>query len=239
MNSQLIQKVLIDWEKIDRDSYLRDIEAIRGLEELEFTSPVTFFVGENGSGKSTMLEALAIACGFNPEGGSRNYRFSTYDSHSELCRAVRIVRGFRRAGWGYFLRAESFYNVATREEEYADALHPSQKFHEKSHGESFLAIAQTQLKPNGLYFLDEPEAALSPQRQLTLLAEIDECAREESQFIIVTHSPILLGIPGAQILTFDSGQIHPCQYEETESYQVTEMFINNRKQLLARLLGKA
>ena len=236
MNHQLIQKVVINWEKIHRGSYLRDIEAIKGLEEIEFTSPITFFVGENGSGKSTVLEAMAIACGFNPEGGSRNYRFSTYDSHSELCGAMRVVRGFRRPGWGYFLRAESFYNVATKEEDYADALHPSQRFHEKSHGESFLSIAQTQLKPNGLYFLDEPEAALSPQRQLTLLAEIDECAREESQFIIVTHSPILLGIPGARILTFDSGQVHDCEYEETDSYQVTEMFINCREYLLKRLL---
>lgn len=239
MNHQLIQKVVINWEKIHRDSYLRDIEAIKGLEEIEFTSPITFFVGENGSGKSTVLEAMAIACGFNPEGGSRNYRFSTYDSHSELCGAMRVVRGFRRPGWGYFLRAESFYNVATKEEDYADALHPSQRFHEKSHGESFLSIAQTQLKPNGLYFLDEPEAALSPQRQLTLLAEIDECAREESQFIIVTHSPILLGIPGARILTFDSGQVHDCEYEETDSYRVTEMFINNRRQILTRLIGRA
>lgn len=239
MNHQLIQKVVINWEKIHRGSYLRDIEAIKGLEEIEFTSPITFFVGENGSGKSTVLEAMAIACGFNPEGGSRNYRFSTYDSHSELCGAMRVVRGFRRPGWGYFLRAESFYNVATKEEDYADALHPSQRFHEKSHGESFLFIAQTQLKPNGLYFLDEPEAALSPQRQLTLLAEIDECAREESQFIIVTHSPILLGIPGARILTFDSGQVHDCEYEETDSYRVTEMFINNRRQILTRLIGRA
>ena len=239
MNHQLIQKVVINWEKIHRGSYLRDIEAIKGLEEIEFTSPITFFVGENGSGKSTVLEAMAIACGFNPEGGGRNYRFSTYDSHSELCGAMRVVRGFRRPGWGYFLRAESFYNVSTKEEDYADALHPSQRFHEKSHGESFLSIAQTQLKPNGLYFLDEPEAALSPQRQLTLLAEIDECAREESQFIIVTHSPILLGIPGARILTFDSGQVHDCEYEETDSYRVTEMFINNRRQILTRLIGRA
>lgn len=120
--------------------------------------------------------------------------------------------------------------------EYADAVHPSQRFHEKSHGESFLELAQTQFKPNGLYFLDEPEAALSPQRQLTLLMEIDRCAREESQFIIVTHSPILLGLPGAEILSFDDGQVHPVEYEDTESYQVTEMFINHREQLLAKLL---
>ena len=179
---------------------------------------------------------MAIACGFNPEGGTKNYSFSTYDSHSELCDAMRVVRGSRKARWGYFLRAESFYNVATMEERYADADHPSEKYHEKSHGESFLALAQNQLRSDGLYFFDEPEAALSPQRQLTLLTEIYNCAAEGSQFIIATHSHILLGTPGAEILTFDNGLIHICEYEDTESYQVTEMFINDRKRLLDRLL---
>lgn len=237
MNDLFIQSISIDWSKIGRGSYLREIEAIRHLEQMVFHRPVTFFVGENGSGKSTLLEALAVAAGFNPEGGTRNYRFSTYDSHSELYAAMRLFRGFRKPGWGYFLRAESFYNVATKEEEYSDLQHPSERYHEKSHGESFLAVAQRHLKPNGLYLLDEPEAALSPQRQLTLLMEIYECARQESQFIIVTHSPILLGLPGAEILTFDHGRVHACGYEETDSYQVTEMFVNNRKQLLRRLLG--
>jgi len=238
MNDQFIQGITIDWNKIEEDSYLRNIEAINGLERLEFTRPITFFVGENGSGKSTLLEAIAVAYGFNPEGGTKNYVFSTYDSHSELCNAMRISKGYRKANWGYFLRAESFYNVATQEEEYADIAHPSQKYHEKSHGESFLSLAQSQLRANGVYIFDEPEAALSPQRQLTLLMEIYECARRGSQFIIVTHSPILLGIPGAEILTFDDGFIRSCEYEETDSYQVTEMFINNREQILGRLLGE-
>lgn len=237
MNTQFIQGIKIDWNKIDRGSYLRSIEALRGVESLQFDKAITFFVGENGSGKSTLLEALAVAYGFNPEGGTKNYRFSTYDSHSELCKAIRVVRGYRRAEWGYFLRAESFYNVATKEEDYSDFDHPSEKYHERSHGESFLAIAQSQLKPNGVYIFDEPEAALSPQRQLTLLLEIYESAKKGAQFFIVTHSPILLGIPGAEIWTFDRGRLHTCEYEETDSYQVTEMFINNRKQLLARLLG--
>lgn len=237
MNTQFIQGIKIDWDKIDRGSYLRSIEALRGVESLQFEKAVTFFVGENGSGKSTLLEALAVAYGFNPEGGTKNYCFSTYDSHSELCKAIRVVRGYRRAEWGYFLRAESFYNVATKEEDYSDFDHPSEKYHERSHGESFLAIAQSQLKPNGVYIFDEPEAALSPQRQLTLLLEIYECTKKGAQFFIVTHSPILLGIPGAEIWTFDNGRLHTCEYEETDSYQVTEMFINNRKQLLDRLLG--
>jgi predicted ATPase len=236
MNRQFIQGLSIDWDKIDSRSYLREIEAIRNLEYLELAKAITFFVGENGSGKSTLLEAIAVASGFNPEGGTKNYHFSTYDSHSELCDAIRLNRGFRKPGWGYFLRAESFYNVATQEEDYADLDHPSAHFHEKSHGESFLALAQSQFRPNGVYLLDEPEAALSPQRQLTLLMEIDRCVKEDSQFIIATHSPILLGLPGAQIYTFDDGDIHECEYEDTDSYQVTEMFINNRDIMLKRLL---
>lgn len=209
MNEQFIQRLSIDWNKIEQSSYLRDIEAIKNLEELVFEKPITFFVGENGSGKSTLLEALAVACGFNPEGGTKNYSFSTYDSHSQLHEAIRLSKGFRKVKWGYFLRAESF-----------------------------LALAQNQLRPDGLYLFDEPEAALSPQRQLTLLMEIVFCARQGSQFIIVTHSPILLGIPDAQILSFDEGTVHECKYEDTESYKVTEMFINNREILLKRLLSE-
>ena len=236
MNNQFIQGVTFDWDRIDNDSYLKRIEAFGGVKKLDFNKPVAFFVGENGSGKSTLLEALAVAHGFNPEGGTKNYVFSTHDTHSELCDAIRISKGYRKEKWGYFLRAESFYNVATQEEEYADFAHPSAKYHERSHGESFLALAQNNLQPNGLYLFDEPEAALSPQRQLTLLIQIYRCAKEGAQFFIVTHSPILLGIPDADIYCFDNGSIHLCEYEETESYQVTEMFINNRQMLLDKLL---
>lgn len=236
--SLLLCGIAIDWDRINAESYLRHIEAIRDVERIDFRKPVTFFVGENGSGKSTLLEAIAIAYGFNPEGGTRNYNFSTYDSHSELCEAIRISRGVKRARSGYFLRAESFYNVATKEEEYSRGPGGKpQHYHEKSHGESFLALAQNHFRADGLYLLDEPEAALSPQRQLTLLMEIDRCVKEGSQFIIVTHSPILLGLPDAEILSFDEGPLHPIEYEETDSYQVTSMFINNRVQILKRLLG--
>lgn len=233
----IISGLQIDWPAIGEDSYLRKIEALQGLEELRFDSRVTFFVGENGSGKSTLLEAAAVAYGFNPEGGTKNYSFSTYDSHSELCDAVRIIRGIRRASGGYFLRAESFYNVATKEEEYSRG--PGGRpldLHKRSHGESFLAMVQENFRGGGLYILDEPEAALSPQRQLTLLIEIDRCAAEGAQFLIASHSPILLGLPGARILTFDDGQVHPCRYEDTDSYQVTELFINSREKLLEQLL---
>ena len=236
MNNLFIQGVLFEWNEIEPNSYIRTIESLRDVEKIEFQSPVSLFVGENGTGKSTLLEAIAVAHGFNPEGGTKNYVFSTYDSHSELCDAIRIAKGYRKEKWGYFLRAESFYNVATQEEKYADIAHPSMQYHKKSHGESFLDLAQDNIKSNGLYLLDEPEAALSPQRQLTLLTQIYKCANDGAQFIIATHSPILLGIPNAQIFCFDNGKIHTCTYEETDSYKITEMFINNRKSLLQKLL---
>lgn len=238
MNNLFIQGVLFEWNEIEPNSYIRTIESLRDVEKIEFQSPVSLFVGENGTGKSTLLEAIAVAHGFNPEGGTKNYVFSTYDSHSELCDAIRIAKGYRKEKWGYFLRAESFYNVATQEEKYADIAHPSMQYHKKSHGESFLDLAQDNIKSNGLYLLDEPEAALSPQRKLTLLTQIYKCANDGAQFIIATHSPILLGIPNAQIFCFDNGKIHTCTYEETDSYKITEMFINNRKSLLQKLLDE-
>ena len=232
----LLRSLRIDWDEIGRDSYLREIPAIAELQEFDFDHSVTFFVGENGSGKSTLLEAIAISYGFNPEGGTRNYRFSTYDSHSELCRAMALVRGSGKP-WGYFLRAESFYNVATAEDRYSHEIGGRpQHYHQRSHGESFLAIAQSQFRTRGLYLLDEPEAALSPQRQLTLLLEIVKSVKAGGQFIIATHSPILLGIPDAQILSFDDGPIHPVSYEDTDSYQVTKLFVETRQQMLKRLL---
>ena len=238
MEQRFIQQVTIDWSKISPYSYLRKIPALQFEESIKFNKNITFFVGENGTGKSTLLEAIAVAEGFNPEGGTKNYNFSTYNSHSELHEAIRMYRSYIKPKYGYFLRAESFYNVASKEEEYADAWHPSEKYHEKSHGESFLALAQNSFRPNGLYLLDEPEAALSPQRQLTLLIEISRLSKQGAQFIIASHSPILLGIPDAQILSFDDGVIHECQYEDTDSYQVTEMFINNREYFLSRLLNE-
>ena len=237
MNALFINRVLIDWTRIPEESYLRGIPALSGVSEVPLAHPVTFFVGENGTGKSTLLEAIAVASGFNPEGGTRNYSFSTYDSHSDLHTALRRSRGVRMARSGYFLRAESFYNVATREEEYSRGPGGVPKhFHERSHGESFLSLAGD-FRPDGLYLLDEPEAALSPQRQLTLLRQISRCADAGAQFIIATHAPILLALPGAEILTFDDGPIRPCAYEETGCYRITELFIRNREQLLKRLLS--
>lgn len=235
-SSQLIQSIQIDWSRIDPSSYLRNIEAINNIGRIDFVKPVTFFVGENGTGKSTLLEAIAVAYGFNPEGGTRNYSFSTYDSHSELCDAITITRGVKRARWGYFLRAESFYNVATQEEEYGKSPGGmSQGFHKMSHGESFLEVIRTNFRGNGFYLLDEPEASLSPQRQLTLLLEIYRCTIAGAQFIIASHSPILLALPCAEILSFDDGRIHPCSYEETQSYKIMSLFMNHREQVLKKL----
>ncbi len=244
MTDYFIKEIKIDWEAIEEDSYLRQIPALRSLEWLSFTAPVTFFVGENGSGKSTLLEGIAVAYGFSPEGGNRNYTFFTYDSHSELYQAIQMSKGPRRPKGSYFLRAESFYNVASKAEDYRDgelpetyyARYGGKSLHQRSHGESFLALVQGDFVPGGLYLLDEPEAALSPQSQLSLLLKIHQLAAKGAQFIIASHSPILLGLPGAGLLAFDDGELHACTYEETESYQVTEMFINERTYLLERLL---
>jgi predicted ATPase len=227
----------IDWDGIDEDSYLRNIPAIADISELEFSSPVTFLVGENGTGKSTLLEAMAVAYGFNAEGGTRNYNFSTYDSHSKLSESLRLSKGFRRPAAGYFLRAESFYNVASAEEEYSRYGGVPLHLHEMSHGESFLRTAQNYFRDGGIYFMDEPEAALSPQRQMTMLLEISRCARHGAQFIIATHSPIIMAVPDCEILSFDGGRIHPVEYEDTDSYKITRMFINDRSRILYELLS--
>jgi len=232
-----IRKAVIDWNYVDDDSYLFDIPAISDIDEIEFHAPITLLAGENGMGKSTLLEAMAVAAGFNPEGGTRNYAFSTYNSHSDLCNAMKLVKSGKKNKWGYFLRAESFYNVATKEDEYSKG--PGgipEHFHEMSHGESFFRIAESQFRGNGLYFLDEPEAALSPQRQLALLRKICMCVKNGAQFFIVTHSPILLGIPYAQILSFDEDGIHVTEYEDTDSYLVTSLFINRREYILKQIL---
>ena len=232
-----VKELKIDWDAIAPGSDLRSIKTIAGINRLAFHSPITFFVGENGTGKSTLLEAMAVAYGFNPEGGTVNYSFSTYDSHSELWDAVTLSKSFKKVHCGYFLRAESFYNVATKEDEYGKLPGGVPlNLHKKSHGESFLTIINEYFKSDGLFFLDEPEAALSPQRQMTLLLKIAESARENSQFFIVTHSPVLLTLPGAEILSFDDGVLHKIEYEETESYRISEMFINHREQVLKRLL---
>ncbi len=228
----------IDHSRINRNDYLNDLKIIKDLDEFTFRSHITIFTGENGSGKSTILEAMAIKSGFNPEGGTFNYSFSTHDSHSDLHKAMRISRGYKRPKTGYFLRAESFYNVATMDEEYGKLPHGvPHDYHKMSHGESFLKTISVNFHPDGLYFLDEPEAALSPQNQMALLVRLHDCAESSSQIIMATHSPILLAIPGADIYSFEEGGIVPCRYEETQSFRITRMFVNDRAKVLKRLIG--
>jgi len=233
-----IREAAIDWDAVPRDSYLRDIPALKGFDRLAFDSNVTFFAGENGTGKSTLLEGIAVAYGYNPEGGTRNYHFSTYQDVSELEEAIRLVKGYRKRNSGYFFRAESFFNVATVTNlQYNDGGRLPD-YHAQSHGESFLSFLQDEAR-EGVYLMDEPEAALSPQRQLTLMLHIHSMALEGSQFIIATHSPILLGLPEARILSFTDEGIHPIRYEDTESYQITKLFLEQRESLLNKLFNGA
>ena len=224
------------------EDYPFNLPAVKPLETLSLHRAVTFIVGENGSGKSTLLEGLAVALGFNAEGGSRNFNFATRASHSDLGKHLRIARSHRRPRTGYFLRAESFYNVAT-EIERLDMLggpplmdaYGGTSMHEQSHGESFLALILNRFGPEGLYLLDEPEAALSPARQLTLLARMHQLVQQGSQFIIATHSPILLAYPDAVILVLGETGMSHVRYEDTGHYQLTRQFLNNPQGIMKAL----
>jgi predicted ATPase len=218
----------------DADAYPFNIPAVREMGTLEFHADVTFFVGENGAGKSTVLEAIALAMGFGQEGGTINHQlFKSTDSVSPLHEYLRTSRSFKRYRDGYFLRAESLFNLATYLE---DVGSPSATLHECSHGEAFMEVLAHHLRGNGLYLLDEPEAALSPNRQLAALTAIHQLVRAESQFIIATHSPILLSYPNAKILLFDGAGISEVAYEDTEHFAVTRDFLNHYPRRLEQLL---
>ena len=239
-----IRSIAIEEDKLSADSYTRALPAVRGLLSrgaLSFTRPVTFFIGENGAGKSTLLEAMAVAYGFNPEGGSRNFSFATCETHADLGRAMRLGKGVRRAKTGFFLRAESFYNVATQIDGLGmDILgaYGGVSLHRQSHGESFMALVGNRFGPEGLYLLDEPEAALSPTRQMGLLVYLDELVAAGCQFVIATHSPILMAYPGAEILLLEGGRIERTDYRETEHYRVTREFLQNPDRMLRILLDR-
>ena len=224
----------------DGSSYLSDLPVVRYLhtaKHLEFRKPVTFFVGENGTGKSTLLEAIAVASGFNPEGGSRDFSFSTKRSHSDLHQFITPIK----AGYpqdGFFLRAESFYNTATYLDENSNLLrYGGISLHEQSHGESFLSLITNRFEGHGLYILDEPEAALSPHRLLSLLVAIDDLVKNDSQFLIATHSPILMSYPKAEVLELSVDGIRTVSYKETEHYKLTKQFIDAPEQMLKYLLN--
>jgi predicted ATPase len=230
----------------DSGVYPFNLAVLRGLDELAFHPKVTFLVGENGSGKSTLIEALAVAWGFNPEGGGKNFQFGTRASHSDLHRFVRPVRGVKRPRDGFFLRAESFFNVGTQIETLdrepggppiIDA-YGGVSLHEQSHGESFFALLEHRFQGGGLYILDEPEAALSPSRQLSFLARMHRLAGQASQFIIATHSPIILGYPDAWIYQAGPSGLDRIDYEDTDHFQVTRNFLNRRKTFLDILLAE-
>lgn len=234
-----IREVVLLRERVpDFSRYPFSIPALRHLESLVLHPKVTFFVGENGSGKSTLIEAMAVAAGFNAEGGSRNFNFDTRRSESDLHQYLRLVRGTRRPKTGYFLRSESFFNLASEIENNADAYksHGYVRHHEVSHGEAFLALVLNRFWANGLYLLDEPEAALSPQRQLALLKAIHDLVRQGCQFAISTHSPILLAYPDSQIFHLSSQGLAPISFEETEHFTLTRDFLLNRDAYLRRLL---
>ena len=217
--------------KKDRNTYPYNIPSIFNLEELEFRKSVTFIIGENGSGKSTLVEALAINAGFNPEGGSRNFNFKTQDSHSKLYNDIKLVRSPLRNTDGFFLRAESLYNVASEIVKILDKGQITRNYggslHECSHGESFLALIHNRLSGNGLYIFDEPESALSFNSQLNLLIAIKQLVIKKSQFIIATHSPILPAYPDADIYHVSDNGLKLIDYEDTEQYRLTKYFLNN------------
>lgn len=223
----------------DRNIYPYNIPSILNLDELQFSKSVTFITGENGSGKSTLVEALAINAGFNPEGGSRNFNFKTHDSHSKLYNKLKLVRSAYRNTDGYFLRAESFYNVASEIDNILDKGQITRNYggslHECSHGESFLALVNKRLSGNGLYIFDEPESALSINSQFKLLVAINELVEKKSQFIIATHSPILLAYPGADIYKISGNGLKLVDYENTEQYRLTKYFLDNHKRMIKEL----
>lgn len=221
------------------------VGALKTKQELKLHPNVTFLVGENGSGKSTLLEAIATAYGFNPEGGTQNFNFSTESTHSDLYKHIKLVKGIKKPQDGFFLRAESFYNLATTIDDLDRepggtpiiASYGGKSLHHQSHGESFMAMMLHRLGGRGLYIFDEPEAALSPNRQMAMLSRIHDLVTANSQFVIATHSPMLLAYPHATIYDVDNG-LQEIAYKDTSHYQLMREFLNRPERMLSILLGE-
>lgn len=244
--TQYLRRVTLLRDKVNSfNSFPFSLTVVRSLEYIDLHPKVTFVIGENGTGKSTLLEAIAVALGFNPEGGSRNFNFNTRKSDSILNDYLRITKGVTRPKDGFFLRAESFYNVATeieRLDEIPAETNPiidsygGTSLHEQSHGQSFLSLMMHRFSGKGLYILDEPEAALSPLKQLSVLSRIHNLVQNESQFIIATHSPILISYPNATIYQCSEKGLQPIAYEETEHFRITRDFLCHPERMLDILL---
>jgi predicted ATPase len=221
--------------------YTDELPALHGLDRVELDPRVTFFVGENGSGKSTLVEALALALKLNPEGGSRSYQlaFSTRASHSRLHRRIALEWLGLPPRNSFFLRAESIFNLASEVEKEHRQMHDvyDRPLHEQSHGESFLDIAVNRLAPNGLYLFDEPEAALSLRGQLALMRRLHELLDHDCQFVVATHSPVLLGFPGARIYLLDDDGVREIEYEEAPQVELTRSFLDAPERFLRELLA--
>jgi predicted ATPase len=233
--------------KNDIDIKLKDypfsIPLIKNFRKISFNKPVTFIIGENGTGKSTLLEAIAVSYGFNAEGGSKNFNFRSRETHSDFYKYLRIGKSFNKVNNGYFLRAESFYNVASNIDELDEGpggrtlkeSYGGKSLHNQSHGESFLSLLKNRLGGNGLYLFDEPEAALSPMKLLELLIVIDNLVKNNSQFIISTHSPMLMAYPKAEIYEINDGKLKLTAYEDTAHFSITKYFILNYQQMMKNM----
>lgn len=243
--SQFIRTVNLKREQIHSyDQFPLNLPVIRNFQEITFHPSVTYIIGENGMGKSTLLEGIAIALGFNPEGGTLNFNFSSYDSHSNLDEFLKIVKGLNRARDSFFFRAETFYNIATNIEELDKEPSPGPKIidsyggkslHEQSHGESFFSAFMERFQGNGLYILDEPEAALSPLRQMSMLARINDLVNQGSQFIISTHSPVIMAYPNAKIIQLTENGMSEAKLEDTNHYSIMKQFFEDKDRLLHHL----